>query len=217
MLISTRENEKLKDVPVTYFSKISDGSQITSALARRGISFTIATPEISERFQTNTIRCGPNAPAAAIKEVALAILESGGLIHVIERTRSPTSAPNGIYLLARATLGGNVLVHDPLSRAQINAISECPSERLSNLPTYEPPRPTGLTNEKRLVSFYGDKNWNTDGQLVAAGFCRLRGHLDVVLYREGFADSGEQTVIHLNDQSICDGPSCRYFTKVICY
>jgi hypothetical protein len=215
-LISVRENEKVKDIPVTYYSKIADGSLVTSALARRGIKFTMATPLISDKFQTNTIRCSPASPGDAIKEVAFAILENGGSLHVIERTpRSDTT--NDIFILARATFGGNSLMRNPLSRAQINALSDCPRDRLSNLPTYEPPRPTGRPDDMRFVSFFVDKDWNVDGQLTAAKFCKLRGHTDAVLYRETYTESQDDVVVYLGDRATCNGPRCRYFTKIICY
>jgi hypothetical protein len=210
-----RVDRKDLGASVTYYRKFADGSLISSAFSKNGIQFTMSDSTLPDNFQTNTIRCGPGTTGSAIKDVALSIVDNGGQIFVIERTKSDT--PNVIYVLARATINGKPLTRRPLSRAQIATISECPAEQLSNLAKFEVPRPSGRIDDKRHVSFALDKDFNKAGEKAAEQFCVQKGFVDAVSFDFGYTKNSEDVAVHLSDGAVCEGRDCQYFKTIVCH
>ena len=124
-------NEHFHDVPVRYYLKSADGVSVTNALKRRGISFTQIASVLPDSLHSNAIYCGPQTPANAIKELALALIESGIPIRSIAR------APRGgiamtLYVASRSDGHGHEVEFPPLNRSQLDAIDGCPAHPIEN-------------------------------------------------------------------------------------
>src|SRR5262249_31915889 len=146
---------------VTYYLKSGDESRVTEALRRRGISFAQLSSVLSDSLHTNMIMCSGNVPARAIRELALAMTESGVPIRLIKRIRSDRR--DSLYLGSRTNWNTVEFSAPPLSRAQIDQITGCPEvpdAEISNAKLFKDPRPTGRPEESRYISvwFDGDRN-----------------------------------------------------------
>jgi hypothetical protein len=209
-------NEKLKNISVVYYLKTADGSKVTDALKHRGISFTQLSSKLPDSFRTNAIWCGPQTPAVAIKELALTLVDNGIPIQYIERI--PSNAENVLYLMSRATLKDKELRSRPLSRAQIDALTECPKtldEHISNVTRFKTPRPTGKSDETRYVSAWLDREQLRGPSDAASRFCALRGFSDSTRFRYERVQDENLVAVLLGDNSTCQR-DCSVFTSIDC-
>lgn len=105
----------------------------------------------------------------------------------------------------------------PLSRAQINAIKECPSsedELIGNFRRFDNPRPTGRSDDTRFVSAWFDGDQNQGSGPAAEAFCKKRG-LEVGRHKTARLNLGERQGLRLGDNSTCS-ETCWVFTSIWC-
>jgi hypothetical protein len=206
-------NPKTQGVPVVYYLKPADGSSITEALKRRGISFTQLAAVLREPVRTNAIFCAPGTPAEAIRELAFALTDGGIPVRAIERIRKKESqTTNTLFVLSRVGAKRNAIITDPLSKAQIASVTGCPNDRygggISNFFRFENPRPTTRISDTRYVDATG-------GDMDATAFCEQRGFFDSVGWKYVRATGSNVVAARLSDNSNCT-QDCNVFTLVLC-
>lgn len=205
-------NLRTEGVPIVYYLKQADGSTVTEALKRRGISFTQVAAVLPETMRTNAIFCAPGTPAAAIQELALALTDGGVPVQSIERVRRRDSrTTNALFVISRRGAELNALVSSPLSKSQIKSILACPTDRddsIANFIRFQNPRPTENHNDHR----YLDAN---DGDKAATLFCKQRGLSDTVGWKYEHVVGDNVVALRVTDNSTCAG-SCNVFTLIEC-
>jgi hypothetical protein len=206
-------NPKTEGVPIVYYLKPADGSSVTEALKRRGISFTQLAAVLPEPVRTNAIFCAPGTPAEAIRELALALIDGGIPVAAIERVRRKESqTTNALFVISRVGAERRAIISTPLSKAQIASITECPDDRygggISNFSHFENPHPTANVNDTRYVDATG-------GDIEATAFCKQRGFFDNVGWKYRRATGSNVVATDLGDNSSCTH-DCNVFTLILC-
>jgi hypothetical protein len=206
-------NPRTEGVPIVYYLKPADGSSVTEALKRRGISFTQLAAVLTEPVRTNALFCAPGTPAEAIRELALALTDAGIPVRAIERIRRKESqTTNALFVISRLGHQGSAIISAPLSKAQIASITECPDDRygggISNFSRFENPHPTANVNDTRYVDATG-------GDVDATAFCKQRGFFDNVGWKTRTATGANVVATRLTDHSYCT-QDCNAFTLILC-
>ena len=212
-------NQRLQGVPVIYYLKAADGSQVTETLKNRGISFTQVAAVLPETLKTNAIWCAPGTPASAIQELALALTEGGIPVHAVERIRTADStSTNRLLVISRRGYDGKPLASRPLSKAQIASISGCPEDRdnsIANFTRFENPRPTETRGDNRHVDTLLDARPNPVVDATASFFCKQRGLSDTVAWKVRRITGDNVVSVRLGDKSTCTG-NCQVFSLIVC-
>lgn len=120
-----------RGIDVVYYQKIADGPTIHDALSRSGIPYRKTRAQLPERLHTNAIACGPDTPGAAIRTLALALLDRGVALQAILPFRDYRRKPLQLEVLTTTWLGGPGLRAngaDRLSREQVEALRACPTD-----------------------------------------------------------------------------------------
>jgi hypothetical protein len=214
--VRVHKNEKLTGISVLYYRKTADGSRVADALKQYGISFTELSAVLSDAFHANAILCGVGTPVAAIKQLALALIDSGIPVQHIERISS--SAKNVLYVVSRVSIQHNELASRPLSRAQIDDIVECPrrvDQFIANYTHFENPHPSGRSDDTRYIDIWFDQDHNKGAKHAAGLFCTKRGFADAAWYKVRHLVQRSVVALRVGDKSRCLD-NCRVFASIDC-
>ncbi|BDV33906.1 hypothetical protein SS37A_14350 [Methylocystis iwaonis] len=114
-------------VTVAYYVKRRDGTKISDVLQQRSIPYTpiyYVAPG-HEGTLSNALRCGPDTPVKALKEVAFALMDEGVELKYIETQND--IRPRQILIVNSLNPDFSPMTSPSLTRNQIAALSECPS------------------------------------------------------------------------------------------
>lgn len=120
----SRSDQVFFGVEVFYYRKDLDGERVVRALDRAGIPFQVAPSRPEHRsFATNSIMCGPETSLAAVKQLALTLLDAGVDIKVVYT--DPDIASGRLHVLRSLNEAFTVISTPTLTSAQISALTGC--------------------------------------------------------------------------------------------
>jgi hypothetical protein len=118
---------RFPQVNVRYYRKAGDGLSVVDALTKAEINYTALPPQLSDRLKTNALYCSPATPIAAVKEVALALMDGGIELTLIQTFRNGAQKGKSIEIVSAVEDFTHVpLAGPPVSHAQIAALTSCP-------------------------------------------------------------------------------------------
>jgi hypothetical protein len=113
---------------ILYYRKAIDGRLVIDALARARVPFIETRALLPDHFPVNAIACGPNTPIAAIKSLALTLLDNDVPIRAILQYGDPARLKGDLEIisLTKGGRGTETLDSPPLTRTDIENLSKCP-------------------------------------------------------------------------------------------
>jgi hypothetical protein len=116
-------SERYPNLKVYYYRKTADGLNVLNALNKSDIPFSARPAELPENYITDSVGCEvKHTNFMAVKEVALAMIESGIPIKSVYRFSSPDKKANRIQLNSNREFSDKPV----LTRKDIESLGQCP-------------------------------------------------------------------------------------------
>ena len=115
-------------IEILYYAKTSDKAAIQEALDAESIPYLRTRAiKLPDKFEVNAVACGKDVPIAAVKKVALALVQRGVAVRAIFPFRDPATKRRRIELVSLSDNAQQItsLSSAPLTAEQITGIRSC--------------------------------------------------------------------------------------------